>query len=84
MLVAAYLIEAGILLVIAPWTPRLWDHNMLVSVIPGLGKAMGSLFVRGAVSGLGLITLLGGFRDLASLLFARPRTDVPSVDGRMP
>jgi len=78
------LIEAGILLVIAPWTPRLWDHNWLAGFVPGLAHAMSSLFVRGAVSGLGLLTLLGGLRDLVSVLFARPRTDVPSVDSRMP
>ena len=72
------------LLVIAPWTPRLWEHNALISVVPGLARAMDSLFFRGAVSGIGIVTLVGGMREFLSLFSPRPQTDVPSIDGRMP
>ena len=72
------------LLVIAPWT-RLWEHNVLTAAVPGLAAVLASLFVRGAVSGVGLVTVVGGLRDLASVLFVKPQADVPapppSLDG---
>jgi hypothetical protein len=71
LLVAAYLIEAGLLLIIAPWT-RLWAHNLFADAVPGLGAVIGSLFVRGGVTGVGLVTAVGGIRDLASVLFTAP------------
>jgi hypothetical protein len=74
LLAAAYLIEAGLLLIIAPWT-RLWAHNLFADAVPGLSVAIGSLFVRGGVTGVGIVTVVGGVRDLASLLFARPPAD---------
>ena len=79
----AYLIWGGILLVVAPWTSRLWEHNAFISVVPGLARAMESLFFRGAVSGIGIVTLFGGVREFLSLLSPRARTDVASIDGRM-
>jgi len=82
LLVAAYLIEAGILLIVAPWT-RWWQHNVFVDVAPMIAEVMANRFVRGGVSGIGLITLLGGLRDLAAAFFARPQADVsaPPADG---
>jgi hypothetical protein len=73
------------LLVIAPWT-RLWEHNVLTGAVPGLAAVLASLFVRGAVSGIGLVTIVGGLRDLASVLFARPPSDVsaPPAGGPVP
>ena len=70
LLVAGYLVEAGVLLVLAPWT-RLWEHNVFVEGLPLLGSIAGSLFVRGAISGVGIVTFIGGLRDLASVLMAR-------------
>jgi hypothetical protein len=55
----------------------LWEHNAVFTLVPGLTAAMQSLFVRGAVSGVGILALFGGLRDLLSLFFAR-RTDVTS------
>ena len=70
LLVAAYLIEAGLLLVIAPWTGS-WQHNYFGTLLPALGAVMANAFVRGAVSGVGVITIAAGLRDLISTLFAR-------------
>jgi len=38
-------------------------------------------FVRGAVSGLGLVNLVAGFVDLAVLFAARERTEISLRDG---
>jgi hypothetical protein len=46
----------GILLITAPWTP-LWSNNSLVLGFPRLREFMMNDFVRGLVSGLGLIDI---------------------------
>jgi len=68
--VAAYLIEAGLLLVVAPWT-ALWDRNFFARLVPWLGTWMASGFVRGGVTGIGLVTTVAGLRDLASSFVGR-------------
>ncbi len=65
-----YLIEAGFLLVMAPWTP-LWDRNYFAAIWPWLEVAMRNHFVRGAVTGVGLITAWAGVRDLSSAFVTR-------------
>ena len=69
------------LLSLAPWT-ALWQRNAFVAVLPWLAPVMGDPYVRGAVTGIGLVTLGAGVRDLASVFFARP-PDAPagSADG---
>ena len=59
LLVAAYLIEAGVLLVLAPWS-ALWQRNYFAAHLPMLGQWMMSPYAKGAVTGVGLITALGG------------------------
>ena len=70
LLVAAYLVEAGVLLILVPWT-AFWQRNYFAAVVPGLGWAMADPFVRGAISGVGLITALAGLRDIFDVLFVR-------------
>jgi len=76
-----------LLLVIAPWT-RLWVHNLFAAAVPGLAAVAGSLFVRGAVSGVGLVTAVGGLRDLAAVLFSPAPAEAseapPPMDGPTP
>jgi hypothetical protein len=76
LLVAAYLIEAGILLVLAPWS-ALWQRNYFGAAFPWLGVWMMSPYVKGAVTGIGLITALGGLRDLVSAFMLRQSTNHP-------
>ncbi len=75
LLVAAYLIEAGLLLVVAPWTAS-WQRNYFGALVPALGEIMTNEFVRGAISGVGVITSFAGLRDLSAVLTAR-RTERP-------
>ena len=70
MIVAAYLIEAGVLLVLAPWSV-LWAQNYFAAAFPALGALMTSPYVRGGVSGIGLVTALGGLRELVSAFLLR-------------
>lgn len=73
---AAYFLEAGLILVIAPWT-NFWNGNLFVAAYPQLQDLLGSPFVRGAVSGVGAITALAGIAELATAIVARHRPEIP-------
>jgi hypothetical protein len=61
--------EVGILLLILPWT-QFWDDNFFLYFITGklnaawLHGALTSGYVRGAVTGLGILNILAGLRDI--------------------
>ena len=61
--------EVGFMLLILPWT-RYWDDNFFLYFItgklnsPGLLAFLTSGWVRGAVTGLGVINILAGLRDI--------------------
>jgi hypothetical protein len=70
-LFAAYFLEAGLVLIVAPWSV-FWDHNFFTSALPFVDPLASSPFVRGGVSGIGLVTALAGFAELAGI-FGSPR-----------
>ena len=49
-------IEIGIFLLVMPWSP-IWDQSLLVSRYALLRNPVLSPYLRGAVSGLGLVNL---------------------------
>lgn len=67
---ALYCLEAGLFFTIVPWT-RLWTFNPLLQSNFTVSLVAGNPFVRGFVSGLGLVHLLIGIRDIAQLARAR-------------
>jgi hypothetical protein len=75
-LFAAYFLEAGLILIVAPWS-GFWDRNSLAAAIPALREVAASPYARGAVSGLGLVTLLAGVADLGAAFASR--RDTPNV-----
>lgn len=76
VLFAAYFLEAGFILIVAPWS-GFWDRNFFAASAPALRPWVDSPFVRGAVSGIGGITAIAGLAELGSLL-ARRRPAQPS------
>ncbi|PYX05852.1 MAG: hypothetical protein DMG85_14520 [Acidobacteria bacterium] len=52
--------SVGVFLVILPWRPE-WTHNHLLLSYPGLRQFIASGFVRGVVSGLGMLDIWIGF-----------------------
>ena len=58
----------GILLVFAPWSSLLWESNWLLQFWPGLRAPLLSPFVRGAVTGLGLVNVLVALHDVYARL----------------
>jgi hypothetical protein len=60
----------GVILVIAPWTSW-WDHNYLLQPYPGVRAFVLSPFVRGLVSGLGLVNIGLAVLEVHQTLAAR-------------
>jgi hypothetical protein len=65
-----YCVEAGVFLVLAPWS-LLWDRGCLGLPMPSLRQACLHPVLRGGVSGFGLVHLLWGAHDLDAWLGAR-------------
>jgi hypothetical protein len=70
LILIAYFLEVGLLLVLVPWS-AFWERNYFAVSLPFLQDVLRNNYLRGAVSGLGIVNLLMGFSDLASLLWAR-------------
>jgi hypothetical protein len=73
LLFVAYFVEVGLLLMLMPWS-GFWERNYFVDGWPMLRGVLRNDFVRGAVSGVGLVNLCAAFVDLASLLGRRERS----------
>lgn len=50
----------GVMLMIVPWSPE-WSDNRLLLPYPGIRELLSSGFVRGVVTGLGLLNVWIGF-----------------------
>jgi hypothetical protein len=70
LLYIAYFLEVGLLLVLVPWS-EFWDRNYFADAAPFLLTFLHNNFLRGGVSGLGIINLCIGFADLSTLLSSR-------------
>ena len=70
MLLVALFIEVGLLLIVLPWS-TFWERNYFGAIWPGLQPVLTNDFVRGAVSGLGVLNLLAGFSELAPIFTPR-------------
>ena len=55
------------MLIVAPWS-AFWEHNRFAETYRLVESLVNSPFVRGAVSGIGLMTVLAGFAEVASLI----------------
>jgi hypothetical protein len=70
LLLIAFFLEAGFALIVVPWS-AFWDRNYFAQSLPVVRDIITNNFVRGAVSGLGVINIAVGVRELVSLLLAR-------------
>ena len=59
-----FCVELGLFLAVLPWL-TIWTSNALVITRPALHEFLGYDFVRGAVSGLGLLNVFIGIWDAA-------------------
>jgi hypothetical protein len=60
---------------VLPWS-SFWEQNYFAESWAPLHAFVTNNFVRGAVSGLGIVNLAIGFSELASLFFTRGSRDI--------
>ncbi len=58
-----FCLEVGLVLLLLPWT-LLWDNNYFFSLQPQHSSLWLSNYLRGAVSGLGLVNLWMGIEEI--------------------
>lgn len=73
MLLALYLLEAGLLLILAPWT-QFWDRNYFAALAPWAASWVTHPYVRGAVSGVGIVSVAGALIEIGMMLSRRAAT----------
>ena len=70
ILLIAFSLEVGLLLLVIPWS-GFWDRNYFVQELPAVRDFITNNFVRGAVSGLGLVNLWIVASELGAMFLAR-------------
>ena len=69
---ALYCIEAGLFFTVVPWT-RLWTMNPWLHQNLTIGLWVDNPFVRGFISGFGIVHILLGVKEIMRLARARRR-----------
>ena len=63
LLGALYLLEAGLLLALAPWSP-LWLHRVVLPSPETVRGILASPWFRGFIAGVGILHVAAGLSDL--------------------
>ena len=71
LFVATLFLWAGFLLILVPWSV-FWDRNYFAQTLPALQALMDNNYVRGGISGLGLVNVYFGLAELVSAITSRP------------
>jgi hypothetical protein len=74
LLLTVFFFEAGLVLVFLPWSSY-WERNYFAMLLPQLQTLLVNDFVRGGVSGLGLVNVLAGVAEIWSFLSGRHLSD---------
>lgn len=54
-----------------PWYGNFWDRNFFAETMPVFESVLASPYARGAVSGVGLVTMLAGLAELGGAFATR-------------
>jgi hypothetical protein len=74
------LLEIGLLLVLIHWS-RFWERNYFADLVPAIRFVMSNNYVRGAVSGLGLLNIWLALVELAGMIGRRENPMAAGQDG---
>ena len=66
----AFFLETGLLLVVLPWS-SFWSRNYFIVHWPSIASWLVNDFVRGGVTGLGVVNLIAGVADSVGLIIRR-------------
>jgi hypothetical protein len=73
---ALYCVEAGLFFTVVPWT-RIWTMNTLLHSTASVALMADNPYVRGFISGVGVLHLILGVRELFRLARARRGSNTP-------
>jgi hypothetical protein len=73
LLLTAFFIETGAVLLLAPWS-EFWDRNYFAQGLPFIHALMINNFVRGAVSGVGIVNMFAAAAEMHAF-FAERRVE---------
>ena len=79
LLLTAFFLETGAVLVLAPWS-EFWDRNYFAQALPFVHALMINNFVRGAVSGLGLVNMAAAVAEMHAFFTERRVEHVISLN----
>ena len=74
-LLSVFFFEVGLVLIVAPWTVY-WERNYFLANAELVSAALSNEFVRGAVSGLGVMNIYVAVEDIGRQLWARRSVEV--------
>ena len=82
LLFVAYLVEAGLVLLIVPWS-GLWERNAFLQMTAAwVVDVARSGWFRGAISGVGLMLVGAGLAEAVSIRTSSPPSPSGPPDGR--
>jgi hypothetical protein len=58
-----FCVYLGVLVMVLPWWPRIWDQNLFILSHPMLAAILHNGAVRGMISGLGLLDIWIGISE---------------------
>jgi ABC-type transport system involved in cytochrome c biogenesis permease subunit len=70
LLLFIYFLEAGVLLLFVPWS-GFWERNFFIEGWPVLAAFLTNPYVRGAISGMGVVCLVAAAAELVALFSGR-------------
>ena len=83
LVLVVFFLEVGLVLTLAPWSAY-WDRNYFAETMPVVHALITNNFVRGAVSGLGLVNICAAVADLIGMLMNRKGASPLSIVSSQP
>jgi len=76
----AFFIEVGLLLIVLPWS-AFWEQNYLARAWPVLQPLFVNNFIRGGITGLGLVNLVAGVFELMPMFILHAPAEASGAAG---
>ncbi len=63
LVLVLFCVYLGVLVMVLPWWPRMWDQNLFIEARPRLASFLHNGAVRGLISGLGALDIWIGVSE---------------------
>jgi hypothetical protein len=78
LVLVVFFLEVGLVLTLAPWSAY-WDRNYFAETMPAVHALITNNYLRGAVTGLGLVNIGAAVADLVGLFMNRKSASALSI-----